>query len=185
MRRSRIVPWLLLAAALAALVARAGGGTDREGQAPDARGRAAALPGERPNTQLDGIVSRITDGDTIRVRIGSAEERVRYIGMDTPETHRPGTPVQCFGPEATRYNAQLVANQRVRLVLDAETRDRYGRLLAYVYRARDGLFVNAQLVRAGYAAPLTIPPDVAHADDFVRLAREARERGRGLWSACR
>jgi micrococcal nuclease len=71
------------------------------------------------------------------------------------------------------------------VVRDAEARDRYGRLLAYVYRARDGLFVNAALVRGGYAQPLTIPPNVAHATEFRRLAAAARHAGRGLWSACR
>jgi micrococcal nuclease len=70
-------------------------------------------------------------------------------------------------------------------VRDSEERDRYGRLLAYVYRARDGRFVNAALVRRGYAVPLTIPPNVAHADEFRALAAAARRKGRGLWSSCR
>ena len=78
-----------------------------------------------------------------------------------------------------------MAGERVRLVLDAEHRDRYGRLLAYVYRERDGLFVNAALVRGGYAVPLTIPPNVAHAGEFRRMAATARRKGRGLWSSCR
>jgi micrococcal nuclease len=77
-----------------------------------------------------------------------------------------------------------VAGERVRVVRDAEAHDRYGRLLAYVYRARDELFVNAALVRGGYAQPLTIPPNVAHAAEFRRLAAAARRAGRGLWSAC-
>ena len=79
-----------------------------------------------------------------------------------------------------------MAGERVRLVLDAEQRDRYGRLLAYVYRARDGLFVNAALVRGGYAVPLTIPPNVAHAGEFRTAGRDrAPRRARGLWSSCR
>ena len=110
---------------------------------------------------------------------------MRYIGVDTPESVKPGTPVECFAKRASAANARLVENERVRLVLDAEPRDRYGRLLAYVYRARDGLFVNAALVRRGYAVPLTIPPNVEHADELRRLAAKARENGRGLWSACR
>ena len=77
-----------------------------------------------------------------------------------------------------------MAGRRVRLVLDAEPRDRYGRLLAYVYRGRDGLFVNAALVRHGYARPLTIPPDVRFAGRFAALAAAARRAGRGLWSRC-
>ena len=72
----------------------------------------------------------------------------------------------------------------MRLEFDAERRDRYGRLLAYVYREPDGLFVNAELVRRGYAQPLTIAPNVAHAAEFRRLARTARRGGRGLWAAC-
>ena len=79
-----------------------------------------------------------------------------------------------------------MAGERVRLVLDAEQRDRYGRLLAYVYRARDGLFVNAELVRGGYAVPLTIPPNVAHADEFRRAGRDrARRRARAVVRSCR
>jgi micrococcal nuclease len=126
-------------------------------------------------------VERVVDGDTIVLAGG---ERVRYIGVDTPESVKPGTPVQCFAKAAARANERLVAGRRVRLRFDAERRDRYGRLLAYVYRAGDGLFVNAQLVRGGYATTLTIPPNVAHAAEFRRLARSAREAGRGLWSSC-
>ena len=131
-----------------------------------------------------GRVVRVVDGDTIHVRVGGREETVRYIGVDTPESVKPGTPVQCFAKRASAFNERLVAGERVRLVLDDEHRDRYGRLLAYVYRARDNLFVNATLVTGGYAVPLTIPPNVAHADDFRRLAATARRKGRGLWSSC-
>lgn len=131
-----------------------------------------------------GRVVRVVDGDTIHVELGGARERVRYIGIDTPETKDPRRPVQCYGQKAADFNAQLVAGERVRLVRDVEARDRYGRLLAYVYRVRDGLFVNAELARLGYAQPLSIAPDVRHADRFAQLAREARQAGRGLWSAC-
>lgn len=129
-------------------------------------------------------VVRVVDGDTIRVRMGGRTERVRYIGVDTPESVKPGTPVQCFAERASAANAALVAGRRVRLVTDAEERDRYGRLLAYVYREPDGAFVNAALVRDGYARTLTIPPNVAHRDDFARLAEAARRADRGLWRAC-
>ena len=91
----------------------------------------------------------------------------------------------CFGHEASRFTASLLPGGTVvRLVGDAEPDDQYGRLLAYVYRRADGLFVNAELVRRGYAAVLTIPPNVAHTDEFVALAADARRAGRGLWSAC-
>jgi micrococcal nuclease len=93
--------------------------------------------------------------------------------------------VQCFGEQASQFNARLVGDERVRLHRDAEERDRYGRLLAYVHRVRDGLFVNAELARLGYAQPLTIAPNVRFADRFAALAREARAAGRGLWTACR
>jgi micrococcal nuclease len=131
-----------------------------------------------------GRVLRVVDGDTILVALDGRSERVRYIGMDTPETVKPRTPVQCFGKRASAANARLVAGREVRLVADAEARDRYGRLLAYVYRRSDGLFVNAELVRGGYATPLSIPPNVRFADRFRELARGARLAGRGLWSAC-
>jgi micrococcal nuclease len=126
-------------------------------------------------------VERVVDGDTIVLAGG---ERVRYIGVDTPETVKPRTPVQCFGRKASAANHRLVDGERVRLVADAEPRDRYGRMLAYVYRASDGLFINAELVRGGYATPLTIAPNVRHAEQFVALAGKARRAGRGLWSAC-
>ena len=127
---------------------------------------------------------RVVDGDTIHVQVGGARETVRYIGVDTPESVKPGTPVECFAKRASAFNHRLVDGEQVRLVRDAEPRDRYGRLLAYVYRVRDKRFVNAALVRRGYAVPLTIPPNVAHAEQFRKLASAARRAGRGLWSAC-
>jgi micrococcal nuclease len=162
----RIAPFsLLLVAAVALLVTRAG-----EHPRATAFGRARVL--------------RVVDGDTIRVRLDGHTERVRYIGVDTPESVKPGTRVQCFAKRAAAANAALVAGRSVRLVADVEQRDRYGRLLAYVYREPDGAFVNARLVRDGYARTLTIAPNVAHARQFAQLARTARERGRGLWAAC-
>jgi micrococcal nuclease len=129
-------------------------------------------------------VVRVVDGDTIRVGLPSGEEPVRYIGIDTPESVKPGSPVECFAKRASAYNERLVGGERVRLVYDVERRDRYGRLLAYVYRVRDGLFVNAELVRRGYATVATFPPNGAHERDFKRLAGRARLSGRGLWSKC-
>jgi micrococcal nuclease len=127
----------------------------------------------------------VVDGDTVKVRMGGRLDTVRYIGMDTPETKKPNTPIQCFGKAASAYNERLVAGRPVRLRFDAERRDRYGRLLAYVYRRPDGLFVNAQLVRAGFARTLTFPPNVAHVGLFRTLERTARERDLGLWRSCR
>lgn len=149
--------------------------------AAGACGRSAA---EGPRDQ--GEVTKITDGDTLRVHMnGGAEEKVRLIGIDTPEVHGRGGLRECFGQEASAELARLVpVGATVRLVIDAEPRDRYGRLLAYVYRVQDGLHVNLEMAKRGFAAPLTIPPNVAFADEFVRAAASARESGRGLWSAC-
>jgi micrococcal nuclease len=131
-------------------------------------------------------VERVVDGDTIIARISGRRERVRFIGMDTPESVKPNTPVQCFAIEASnRTKALLPAGTPIRLVGDVEQRDKYKRLLAYVYRAKDNLFVNLSLVRDGYAQPYTFPPNVAHTGEFVAAAADARQAGRGLWSACR
>lgn len=119
-------------------------------------------------------VTRVIDGDTIEASIDGSLRRVRYIGIDTPER------IECYFQEATMRNAALVEGKSVRLERDVSETDRYGRLLRYVYVG--DLFVNAELVREGYAAAATVPPDVRHADLFRRLAREAREAERGLWN---
>ena len=128
------------------------------------------------------FVVRAVDGDTIEVRIGKRLEDVRYIGVDTPETVKPDTPVQCFGPRASSFNHHLVERHWVRLVFGVERRDIYGRLLAYVHLGRR--FVNASLVRRGLARSLTIPPNDRFAPLFRRLELGAARAGRGLWGAC-
>ncbi len=170
-RRLLLVVLLLLAGAAGASV----GGALEAGDDPAATAGANAAGGR---------VVKVVDGDTIHVELAGVREKVRYIGVDTPETRHPGKGAQCYGHKAADFNAQLLRGERVRLVRDVEERDRYGRLLAYVYRARDGLFVNAELVRLGFAQPLSIAPDVRFAARFAQLAREAREQGRGLWAAC-
>ena len=133
----------------------------------------------------NAVVTHIDDGDTIDVRVGATTERVRLIGIDTPETKKPNTPIQCFGREASAFTAAfLPIGTAVRLERDVEPRDPYHRLLAYVYRASDGAFVNLELVRGGYARQLSIAPNTAHADDFASAVDTARSAGRGLWSAC-
>jgi micrococcal nuclease len=127
-------------------------------------------------------VIRAVDGDTIEVRVDGRIEDVRYIGIDTPETVKPGTSVQCFGPRAHRFNARLVEGRRARLVFDRERRDVYGRLLAYVYLGKR--LVNAELARRGLARTLTIPPNDRFAARFARLEMAAARAGRGLWGAC-
>ena len=144
-------------------------------------------PGGGPGGRVtagEGVVTRVVDGDTVHVALAGRDETVRYIGIDTPESVKPDTPVQCFAEAASAANRRLVAGQPVRVSYDVEQRDRYGRLLAYVYRVRDGAFVNARLVRDGYARTLTIAPNVRFAAEFAALARRAREERRGLWRAC-
>ncbi len=136
---------------------------------------------EGPRTAR-AYVTRAVDGDTIEVRLDGRTEDVRYIGVDTPETVKPGTPVQCFGARASRFNHGLVEHRRVRLVFGVERRDVYGRLLAYVHLGRR--FVNAELLRRGLARTLTIPPNDRFAPFFARLERRAAMAGRGLWDAC-
>ncbi len=141
-------------------------------------GGVAAEPGQ-------AVVQRVVDGDTIVVHIGGRDERVRLIGIDTPESVDPRQPVECFGKEASAHTSELLpAGTIVRLERDVEARDRYDRLLAYVHRVSDDLFVNLALARDGYAQQLTIPPNVAYADQFRAAVAEARQAGRGLWSAC-
>jgi micrococcal nuclease len=133
-------------------------------------------------------VVRVVDGDTIVVTINGREERLRYIGIDTPETVRPNAPVECYGREASDANKRLVEGRTVYLVRDVSDRDRHGRLLRYVYvddlRSGERVFVNLQLVEQGYAQVTTYPPDVRHEQDFRAAQREARGAGRGLWGAC-
>jgi micrococcal nuclease len=128
---------------------------------------------------LEGSVVRIVDGDTIHVRLADRVEKVRYIGVNTPEVHHPSKGEEPGGRAAARVNGELVAGRRVRLELDTQARDRYGRLLAYVWV--DATMVNAELVRRGFAQVMTVPPNVRHQTLFLRLQREARDAGRGLW----
>jgi micrococcal nuclease len=131
---------------------------------------------------VSAVVTRVVDGDTVEVRIDGEVEDVRLIGVDTPETVKPGEPVQCFGPQASRFAHGLLEGRRVRLVFGTERRDAYDRLLAYAYL--DGRFVNATLVRHGLARTLTIPPNDRFAPRLRRLELEAAQAGRGLWGAC-
>lgn len=125
------------------------------------------------------LVARVIDGDTIEIEGG---QKVRYIGIDTPETVDPRKPVQCFAIEATKKNKELVEGKRVRLEKDISETDKYGRLLRYVYV--DGIFVNDYLVRQGYAYASTFPPDVKYSEQFLAAQKEARENNRGLWKEC-
>jgi len=138
----------------------------------------------------DIMVKRAVDGDTLVLENG---ERLRLIGIDTPEMHesnklyrdasRTGQDIktiQELGRRAYKFTRDLVESKRVRLEFDVEKKDKYGRLLAYVY-LKDGTFVNAEIVKQGYASLMTIPPNIRYADLFLKLYQEARENRRGLW----
>jgi len=126
-------------------------------------------------------VVRVIDGDTIEVSLNGKMRKLRYIGIDTPETKHPIVGVEPYGKEAEEANRKLVEGKDVYLIFDVQQTDRYGRLLGYVY-LKDGTFVNAWLVENGYAQVMTIAPNVKCSDLFTKLARKAREKGLGLWS---
>ncbi len=130
----------------------------------------------------DVVVDRVVDGDTIVVRERQGDVHVRLIGVDSPESVKPDTPVQCFAIAASNFTKQALTDTLVRLTYDVERYDRYGRTLAYVWVGTR--MFNEELVRDGFAVVETVPPDVEHADLFVAAARDAREHDRGLWSAC-
>ena len=142
---------------------------------------AASATGLTANATVD----RVVDGDTVDMIIDGVEERVRLIGIDTPETKKENTPIECFGLEATAFTQSLLsAGTELYLERDVEARDVYGRLLAYAYLVESAVFVNLEIVRQGYAQPLTIPPNVAHSAEFVEAARAAERADLGLWAEC-
>jgi micrococcal nuclease len=164
-RRPLILVWVVLLAVLAWLAH-------------------AALQPPEPDV-LRGVGVRAVDGDTLVVRLdGGHQERVRVIGVDTPEDVDPRRPVQCYSRRAAAFTARTVEGRRVALTIGRESRDRYGRLLAYVRvdGAREDL--EEQLLRLGLARPLAIRPNTDHAARYAQLADEARAGGRGLWGAC-
>lgn len=127
-------------------------------------------------------VKRVVDGDTFWVKDGTEKgAKIRLIGVDTPETVHPRKPVEYYGREASDFVKSKLKGKKVRLEFDVTEKDRYGRYLAYVY-LEDGTFLNAYLVENGYAKVMTVPPNVKYADEFVALARKAREAKKGLWA---
>jgi micrococcal nuclease len=127
-------------------------------------------------------VIKIVDGDTFWADDGSSKGiKVRLIGVDAPESRNTGRKLKAyFGEQSKLYLAELIENKKVRLEYDVEKKDRYGRTLAYVY-LEDETFVNADLVKNGFAMVMTVPPNVKYAEDFVKLQRKARKNRRGLW----
>ena len=125
-------------------------------------------------------VVQIVDGDTIRVRYNGTVEPVRLIGVDTPETVHPDKPVEFYGVEASNFTKNLLKGERVVLRFWKEKRDSYGRMLAYVYRAPDELFVNLEIIRQGYGVAIG-HFDHRHMDSFIDAEGRAREARKGLW----
>jgi micrococcal nuclease len=131
-------------------------------------------------------VLKVVDGDTVDIDIKGNTERVRLIGVNTPETKHLTKPIECFGPEASAYLTQLLPKgTHVRIERDIEARDRYGRMLLYLYRESDNLFINLDLVSHGYGTPMSIEPNTFHRNDFVHAAALAETTNEGLWKACR
>ena len=142
-----------------------------------------AVWGFLPALASTATVTRVVDGDTIVVSIAGRSEKVRLIGVDTPETVHPNKPVEYFGKEASAFTRKMADGQEVRLEEDGQSanRDRYGRLLRYVFLP-DGRLLNAEIIAQGYGfAYVKYPFD--RMEEFRRLEREAREKGRGLWGA--
>ena len=148
------------------------------------------IPFGKSYNYTDILVKRAVDGDTLQLETG---ERVRLIGIDTPEMHESDKlyrdsqrtqqdiqTIKALGRRAYEFTKNLVEGKRISLEFDVEKEDKYGRLLAYVY-LKDGTFVNAKIVQEGYASLMTIPPNVKYADLFLKLYQEARNNRRGLW----
>ncbi|HYH60851.1 MAG TPA: thermonuclease family protein [Solirubrobacterales bacterium] len=161
---------LLIVGIVLLLVTEEEGGAGRESRGGESK-------------EVGAEVTRVVDGDTAQMELdGGGEEGVRFIGVDTPESVAPGQPVECFGKKASRFTKGLIEGERVTLRFDEERRDIYDRMLAYVYLG--DRFVNAELVRLGYARTLEIAPNVAFAERFTQLQQAAANAGRGLWGAC-
>ncbi|RPF49475.1 micrococcal nuclease [Thermodesulfitimonas autotrophica] len=143
---------------------------------------------------LQAVVTHVSDGDTVHVRLNGRDERVRLIGVNTPEISHPdlGIREQPYGKQAAAYTRKRLLKRKVWLEFDVQQRDKYGRLLAYVWLSPPAAFTekevrariyNAELLLNGYAQVMTVPPNVKYADIFVKFQREAREKGKGLWGA--
>lgn len=176
----------LLAAVLAVACTAAPAASDESSEIPVPTKTSTAEPtatfGPMGSVQ-EAIVVDVVDGDTIKVDIGGTVYSLRYIGIDTPETVDPNSPVGWMGPEATAANAELVAGQTVYLEKDVSETDGFGRLLRYVWleRPTGWLLVNEELVRLGFAAAISYPPDVRYQDLFLAAQRAASAANRGLW----
>jgi len=153
---------------------------DGDGGGQGAGGGASKQDQQRSRRAL---VTRVVDGDTVHVLLRGKDVTIRFIGVDTPETVAPGQPIECYGPESSRFTTHQLTGRRVRLEFDAERIDPFGRTLAYLWISGGSMF-NETLVREGFATVATYPPDTRYADRFEGAQRSAKEAGRGLWGAC-
>jgi micrococcal nuclease len=151
----------------------------------------AALPScqiratPKPPPPGSAEVEVVIDGDTVALKIGTVREHVRLIGINTPETVDRRKPVECHGPEASALTKSLLPKgTAVRIERDVEARDVYGRLLVYIYRTSDNLFINREIALRGEAYELRIEPNSTRAQEIAAAVDEAKAAGRGLWSAC-
>lgn len=126
------------------------------------------------------VVKEVVDGDTIVLEDGT---KIRYVGIDTPELHHPEIGEECGGKDARQENIRLLSGKKVRLIKDVTDRDEYGRLLRYVF-TEDGVFINYELARSGYAQVFDVPPDRLFTYTFTKAQIEAKKEGRGLWTKC-
>ena len=172
-----VVTTLLAVASSCVLTALVGGCAPPEGSSPGAR-RSAPVAG------LAATIAAVVDGNTIRVDVGGSTETVRLLGIDTPETPGGPRPAECFGPQASQFAQELLPpGTTVLLTRDVESRDQFGRLLAYVHRG-DGLFVNLAMVENGFATALFIGANTSVRAEFVDAANRARREWIGFWPAC-
>jgi len=138
-----------------------------------------------PISGTNGTIVRVVDGDTVIASFAGHDERIRLIGINTPETVHPTKPVECWGPEASHHTKEILpAGTPITIQRDVEPRDKYGRLLAYVWRTSDGLFVNLELVADGYARPYPFEPNTSREQEFATAANNAQSQHLGLWGHC-
>jgi len=176
--------WMGLFAGVLVFLAVVTGACGLTGAPEEASSRVETSFGLPPHG-LEAVIESVLDGDTVSVQIGGNTETLRLLGIDTPEKAGGPRPAECHGEEATNLARDLLpVGTPVLLARDSEPRDLYGRLLTYVYRAEDDLFVNLAMLERGAAAPLSIKPNTTFDDLFARASADARRNNVGLWATC-
>ena len=159
--------------------------TEIEAETPSASTAPTATLPDQDQLEPNAVVERVVDGDTIIVEVAGQRERVRLLGIDTPESVAENRPDQCYGEESSVYLSQLLpAGTEVTLIRDVEARDQYDRLLAYVVRSSDELFINLDLLEQGFAGVLIYEPNSYYRDLFEAAEDAAFADDRGLWGVC-